>query len=638
MTPIPRKQSLTPFLLVLFALVILRRAWVSDDAYITFRTVDNFLHGYGLVWNVGERVQAYTHPLWMFLLVGANALTREIHFTSLALSIFISCTALGLLATRNSTSHLAAAFAILALTLSKAFVDYSTSGLENPLSHLLLVLFVFVLLAPPNPKTPFWLALLTSFILLTRLDLILLIAPACLLFLSQNFNKPTLRQLMLGSLPFLAWEIFSLFYYGFPLPNTYYAKLSTGIPQIELTRQGIQYLLNALEFDPLTPLLILAGLLAAFTLRTRKTTALALGLLLYLAYVVRIGGDFMAGRFLTVPLLLAVILLSRLDFDTLPLPQTLLIFALPLIIGLTAPDSTLDFRDTTTLQTPSEHVDHRGISDERLNYAPYTAPLALPRDAIPPTHVWAWQGTRDAGSDRKLATKFGIGFYGYNAGPSIYIIDQLALADPLLARLPARRDIHWRVGHYTREIPGGYERTLETGKNALKDSDLAIYYTKLTLIIRGPLLSKSRLLEIIKINLGMYNDLIHQDKYRYPDLLRIPATNIPSLPPAPDLLWNAPGMIPFTDSGLEITWDSPQSTLWLEISLSSDDAFLLSYSQNGQELATQTLPAVEYPEAGLAVHRILLPSRVQTAGFDTLRILPIHGEGFSLGHIQVPQP
>ncbi len=641
-----RKPPLSLLLLALFALVIVRRAWVSDDAYITFRTVDNFLHGYGLVWNVSERVQAYTHPLWMFLLMGADALTREIHFTSLVLSILTSCAALYLLATRITSSHLAAAFAVLALTLSKAFVDYSTSGLENPLSHLLLVLFVIVFLSnerrslinlptnsPPTKERrsligpPFWLALLTSLLLLTRLDLALLVAPACLLFLAQNFNKPTLRQLAFGSLPFLAWEGFSLFYYGFPFPNTYYAKLSTGIPQIELTRQGIQYLLNTLEFDPLTLLLILAGVLVAFTLRTRKPTALALGILLYLAYVIRIGGDFMAGRFLTVPLLLAVILLTQLDFDALPLPQTLLIFAIPLLLGLNAPDAPLDFHDTATLQTPTEHVDHRGISDERLNYAPFTAPLALPRDAVPPTHIWAWQGTRDAGGDRPFATKFGIGFYGYNAGPDIYIIDQLALADPLLARLPAARDIHWRVGHYLRDLPGGYERTLETGKNTIKNDDLALYYDKLTLITRGPLFSKTRLLEILKMNLGMYDDLIHPDVYRYPDMLHLHPDDLPPAQP-----------LPFSDSGLEITWKSPQSPTLLEISLSSDDDFLLIYLQNGQEIASQTLLAPEYPENGLATHRLFIPDPAQATHFDTLRILPIRGEDFSLGNLAFLTP
>ena len=55
------------FLLALFTYVFIVNAWVGDDAYITFRTVDNFVNGYGLTWNTSERVQAYTHPLWMFL-------------------------------------------------------------------------------------------------------------------------------------------------------------------------------------------------------------------------------------------------------------------------------------------------------------------------------------------------------------------------------------------------------------------------------------------------------------------------------------------------------------------------------------------------------------------------------------------
>ena len=48
--------------------VVLSQAWVSDDAFITFRVIDNFVNGYGLRWNVDERVEVYTHPLWMLLL------------------------------------------------------------------------------------------------------------------------------------------------------------------------------------------------------------------------------------------------------------------------------------------------------------------------------------------------------------------------------------------------------------------------------------------------------------------------------------------------------------------------------------------------------------------------------------------
>ncbi|MDB4977741.1 MAG: hypothetical protein JWN48_6082, partial [Myxococcaceae bacterium] len=65
-TPQPKWLALGA-LVVLFGLV-LRSAWVTEDAYITLRTVDNWVHGFGLRWNTDERVQGYTHPLWMLLL------------------------------------------------------------------------------------------------------------------------------------------------------------------------------------------------------------------------------------------------------------------------------------------------------------------------------------------------------------------------------------------------------------------------------------------------------------------------------------------------------------------------------------------------------------------------------------------
>ena len=49
--------------LLWFAGCVLCAAWVADDAFITLRTVDNLLAGYGPRWNVVERVQTYTHPL-----------------------------------------------------------------------------------------------------------------------------------------------------------------------------------------------------------------------------------------------------------------------------------------------------------------------------------------------------------------------------------------------------------------------------------------------------------------------------------------------------------------------------------------------------------------------------------------------
>src|SRR5207245_159806 len=82
-----------------------------------------------------------------------------------------------------------------------------------------------------------------------------------------------------------------------------YAKLATGIARTALVRQGFAYLRNALATDPLTPLaMVAAPVLAARAAPGARRTwlvALAAGLPLQILYLVWVGGDFMAGRFLS---------------------------------------------------------------------------------------------------------------------------------------------------------------------------------------------------------------------------------------------------------------------------------------------------------------------------------------------------
>jgi len=91
-------------LLILFTVVLIRTAWLADDAYITFRTVDNFVNGYGLTWNTDERVETYSNPLWMFLVAVFYFFTNEIYFTSIILSISISVLVLFVFAFKLSKS------------------------------------------------------------------------------------------------------------------------------------------------------------------------------------------------------------------------------------------------------------------------------------------------------------------------------------------------------------------------------------------------------------------------------------------------------------------------------------------------------------------------------------------------------
>src|SRR5258708_3012383 len=82
-----KSNGLIALALACFLFLIARDSWLSDDAYITFRTVDNFIHGYGLTWNVDERVQVYTHPLWMLLISAVSFCTHELYYSVLVLSV-----------------------------------------------------------------------------------------------------------------------------------------------------------------------------------------------------------------------------------------------------------------------------------------------------------------------------------------------------------------------------------------------------------------------------------------------------------------------------------------------------------------------------------------------------------------------
>jgi len=117
-----KKEWVITALTFLYLIIVFVGAWLSDDSYITFRTIDNFIKGYGLTWNIGERVQAYTHPLWMFLLSGFYFITSEIYYTSTIISILISVCAVWLLLYKLSESIINSTLAALILILSKAFI------------------------------------------------------------------------------------------------------------------------------------------------------------------------------------------------------------------------------------------------------------------------------------------------------------------------------------------------------------------------------------------------------------------------------------------------------------------------------------------------------------------------------------
>jgi arabinofuranosyltransferase len=492
---------------LIFLIELVRTAFITDDAGITLRTVLNFTHGFGPTFNIAERVQAYTHPLWFLMLSLVTWLIGNVFYATFVLSITVSMISFWLLATKLTTSAVGMTLGLLALILSKSFVDFSTSGLENPASHLFILLSLIfairsVQIGSDRDRVVFFLSV--SLLYLTRQDLILLLSPLALLVIAQGIATPRKLStaLLVGFIPVLLWTLFSLYYYGFPFPNTAYAKLATGLAKSELLLQGVHYFTQGFIIDPLTTTMIVIGVIVG-ALSDRIGRCLSLGMLLYLVYVLNIGGDFMAGRFLTAPFLVAIFLVFRSRLSHL---KTCLLATVIGALGLWNIEHTLlSGSHYVRARYPVHGVDDvRGIYYQELGLI--SSFLVREKSAF----ISKWSLTEP----RVEVACGNMGFQSLSAGPSVHLIDLCALSDPLLARLPTIQG-PWHIGHFYRSLPAGYFESVVKNKNLVADPTVHALYDSLRLITRDTLFSRSRIQEIIRLNLRTAPK-VNPSLFRYP--------------------------------------------------------------------------------------------------------------------------
>lgn len=495
----------------LATLNFLTRAWVTEDAYLTFRTIDNFVHGYGLRWNIDERVQAYTHPLWLLINVPVYAMTHEVFASVITVSLVCAGVGVALLSRRLGAGAL---LLLPALFVSKCVTEFATSGLEGPLGYALGGAFLYEVGGRGRLRV---LTLLSALAATNRQDHVLIYAPVVLAVAVLAVRAGELRagevrrvavDLLLGALPLLAWEAFSLFYYGSLYPNTAYAKLSTGLGASDFAPQGLAYAVDFLSRDPASAVVLVSGMVAGlWATRDRRLGALAIGLAAYSLYIVRVGGDFMSGRFYAVPTFLALGLLAEVARSHVPRRV-----ALPGALGLSAL-LLLVFPRSATFAVPTGTLPQTGIVDERLAYVDTNAIERVSRTNSPESHVFSRDG-RVARREGEAARAAGhafvvqaitVGMLGYYAGPDVVVVDAVALGDPLLARLPMDDVRAWRVGHYARYVPRGYLKYRGSGDASDMDAALARYMEHVRLIVSGDLFDPARLAAIVQWNLGAFD-------------------------------------------------------------------------------------------------------------------------------------
>ncbi|MFC6146704.1 flagellar motor control protein ZomB [Corynebacterium nasicanis] len=313
-----------------------RRRWMSDDGLIVLRTVRNLLAGNGPVFNAGERVEANTSTLWQYLIylvalvsdarLEVIAMWLALLFTTLALGIGAWGTAL--LHSRRPALLLIPAGGLVYLALPPAR-DFATSGLEWGLSLLWIATLWWLLVrwaqhtprvgrhaaGPATDRLTYALAFWTGLSWLVRPELALYGGLAGLLLLVAASSWRQRALILAVALPVPAgYQIFRMGYYGLLTPHTAVAK-SAGDSEWASGWAYVQDLADPYFLWLALALLVALGAVTLWRLsaspateKLRLRSPLAVTLLIFAAgtihllYVLRVGGDFMHGRMLLLPL------------------------------------------------------------------------------------------------------------------------------------------------------------------------------------------------------------------------------------------------------------------------------------------------------------------------------------------------
>jgi len=459
------------------ATVVIRTAWVADGAFVDLRTVANVAAGHGLRWNVDERVQAFTDPLWVVLVSAVNLLVQQPYIAVLLISIVLTLAAVWLLTARVAVNPFAALVAVAFLTFSRSFIEYATGGFQTPLVYLLMVMFWATSLERDANCTT-RLLLIASLCALKDWTAVLALVPALIATLAST--RPRVQNVLAGVSPVIAWMLFAAWYYGAVIPSPIVAAWHGLGPLSAMARQVLAYLLDATDADPLTIAAIALAVVGGF--RLRETRTLAIGLALTLAAVVLTGGDVMSGRALAVPALLAAIVAVRSPWDrlgTLFVPAVAAIVAL----GLVAPESPVltgpaYHRETEPLTVPWPRMAsaispaRAAIRDERRNWYAATGLLTLQRTRSMPDLTGMDREAAERAARQKAVVDDRIGLFAYAAGARLHIIDPNGRTDRVLAQQSPVGG--WKPGPRPRDVRPDYVATVERRLSGCSSCDPAV--------------------------------------------------------------------------------------------------------------------------------------------------------------------
>ena len=308
-------------------------SFASDDAFITYRYAENFFLGNGIYFNSSEKVEGYSNFLYLLMMTPGMAISQKyIYIYSTIINTLLLFTVM-IYFYNILTIEVGKRYALLGTSLvgiNPAIWANVTTGLET-----ILILFIFVFMWYLIKKTRTSINILLIFIIssismLSRVDGFIF---PLIISLYMLLNKERKTGFMLGLYTFIFMGVYAVlryYYYEDVIANTYYAKVSGDI--FQRINAGFQYLYNQTKYNGIAFYFLFTIIFFAKNIFSNLKLLISFELifiLVWIAYMIYIGGDIYFERFLLPILLFGIFYFVRFLSNQ---KQTAVNFLLPVVI------------------------------------------------------------------------------------------------------------------------------------------------------------------------------------------------------------------------------------------------------------------------------------------------------------------
>ena len=280
----------------------------SDDAWISYRYAWNLSHGNGLVFNPGEAVEGFSNLLYVLLLSAVFFVAGDVDIYKVSVALNTAAVATGCwLFWRHVRAELGpkpALWAAFFFGLAPMFWLWAASGLETTVVLLFQLGIWFAVeraRATPDLRSGLYLALWSAGLIVLRADGFLMPLAAAVYLMLHGRRRSGLGIVATVVVTQGLLSTFRLHYYGFPLPNSYYAKIAG--PVLERVADALERLGQGVVSSGMLAAVVVVVVALVWAARRRDLASVRFSLIfpcLAVAYWLYIGGDHFFERFLIV--------------------------------------------------------------------------------------------------------------------------------------------------------------------------------------------------------------------------------------------------------------------------------------------------------------------------------------------------